>query len=353
MRNEEIGSTVEWIVERLDHFSDGAVISKYPTKEVRKIFDEVLETQKGSVRLASIFLLAYSVRAKGWNYIGVPVGVRGKYGDKRLAAAFTERHVTLHSSITAFGENLGWKGNVSGVDLRKDGRFSTFVRKIKKLKKPERAALLDYAVYKACESRVVPKPLPPLPADWLSYPRALQLCQELLAVSSEGHVQQFLVAGFLAIHRKRCGTSIQTHHPHASDKFDSTAGDIEEFRDSKLVAAYEVTVRDDWKNRLPDFQKKAADAGLSKYVIIASNVRNDPSLSSAVALLGFLDGVSLDLAVVDIAEFFYVFCAELRADEIRDAINLTYEHLLNTKLCGRIEFIEAFSGIASSWIDSH
>lgn len=352
MRNEDIANAVEGIICQLDKFCGGASIRSFPTPSVSKIFDDLVKEQKGSVRLASIFLLAYSTVSDDWDYASVPVGIRGKHGDKRLAVAFTERHVTLHFNVTAFGENLGWKGNVRNVDLSKDPRFSRFLTSIKELSESERKVLFDYAIYKAFESRAVPKPLPPLPPDWLSYARALQLCEALLAIPSEGHIQQLLVAGFLSVHRRRFGHSIETHHPHASDTFDGTAGDIEEFRESNLVAAYEVTVRDDWKNRLPDLQKKAAEAGLQKYVVIASGVSNDKSLSSASALLLFLEGMVLDLAVVDIKDFFKVFCAELSPKEMREAINSTYEYLLNPKLSGRNEFIEAFTGASQKWINA-
>ena len=352
MRNEDIEGSVEAIISRLDEYCSGASIQSFPPPSASKVFDDVIRKQKGSVRLASIFLLAYSTASSGWDFSSIPVGIRGKHGDKRLAAAFTERHVTLHFNITAFGENLGWKGNVRNVDLSNDPRFSKFLASIKKLSAKQREVLLDYAIYKCFESRAVPKPLPPLPSDWLSYARALQLCEALLAIPSEGHIQQFLVAGFLSIHRKRFGHSIETHHPHASDTFDGTSGDIEEFRESNLVAAYEVTVRDDWKNRLPDLQKKATEAGLQKYIVIASGVANDKSLSSASALLDFLEGMAIDLAVVDIKDFFNVFCAELSPKEMREAINSTYEYLLHPKLSGRNEFIDAFTFASQRWINA-
>ncbi len=352
MRNAEIGSAVDLIISRLDEFCDGAHICAMPEKTTRASIDSVIKKQKGSVRLASVFLLSYSLLANNWNYKDVPVGIRGKYGDKRLAAALTERHANFHFSITAFGENLGWKGNVRNVSLDRDPRFSEFIASIKPMDKQTRRKLFDYAVYKIYESRSVPKPLPPLPPEWLSYARSLLLCEGLLNISSEGHIQQFLVAGFLSVHRARFGHTISTHHPHASDKFDGTSGDIEEFRDGLLVGSYEVTVRDDWKNRMPDFQKKATNANLSKYVIIASNVRTDPNLSSASTLLDFLGNSPLDIAIVDIYEFFAVFCAELSANEIRNAINATHEFLMNPKFCGRSVYIDAFADHAREWINA-
>jgi hypothetical protein len=352
MRNEYIESSVSSIIGRIDALCDGQPVGDLADNNTRKILDQLIIAEKGSVRLAAIFLLAYSVHAKRWNFRTVPVGIRGKYGDKRLAAALTDRHVTLHQSITAFGENLGWKGNVRNVNLTKDPRFTKFLVAVKALDHAERAQLLEYAIYKLFESRAVPQALPPLPQEYLTYGRALLLCEQLLAIPSEGHIQQFLVAGFLKVHRQRFGHDVTTHHPHASDKFDSTAGDIEEFREGILVAAYEVTVRDDWKNRLPDFDKKAAVAGLKKYAIFASQVHSDVTLSSASALLDFLGERTVDLAVVDIRDFFSVFCSELRAEEIRAALNQSYEYLLNPNLCGKKEYVDAYSATAGKWMNA-
>ncbi|NCA83083.1 MAG: hypothetical protein EOM72_10115 [Opitutae bacterium] len=352
MRNGYVELSVSDILTRLDELCKGQPIGDLPSNITRKIFDDLIVAERGSVRLAAVFLLAYSVRAKRWNFKSVPIGIRGKYGDKRLAAALTERHVTLHQGITAFGENLGWKGNVRNVNLSRDPRFRTFIAAIMTLDQVTLTQLREYAVYKLFESRVIPRALPPLPRGYLTYARALLLCEKLLALPSEGHIQQFLVAGFLKAHRQRFGHDVTTHHPHASDTFDAKAGDIEEFREGALIAAYEVTVRDDWKNRLPDFERKASTAGLQKYAIFASRVHDDERLASAAALLDFLGKRTIDIAVVDIRDFFAVFCSELRADEIQFALNQTYEYLMNPKLCGKQDFLDLFAETTGSWMDA-
>lgn len=192
----------------------------------------------------------------------------------------------------------------------------------------------------------------PLPHDYFSYARSLDLCGRLLAIPSEGHIQQFLVASFLHIHRRRYGHVIRTHHPHASDKFDRTAGDIEEFREDTLVAAYEVTVRDDWKNRLSDLTRKATAAGLKRYVVIAADVRKDPKLFPADKLVEFVEPLTFDLAVVDLSDFFNVFCSELSPAEIEEAIKYCYQLLAEPSLSGREAFMTAYRDTAASWAES-
>ncbi|MCG9884005.1 MAG: hypothetical protein MH825_00240 [Cyanobacteria bacterium] len=169
---------------------------------------------------------------------------------------------------------------------------------------------------------------------------------------SEGHIQQFLVSAFLEVHRKRFGNRIVTHHPHSSDKFSGTKGDIEEFREDELLAAYEVTVRSDWKNRLADFRDKSLEGGISKYVIFASNVRSDPELFPAKRLTDFVGHLPFDLAVVDILDFFSVFCAELRRDEINRAFNRAYELLSDPRLSGRDDLTRKFRTVTDEWIES-
>jgi hypothetical protein len=339
-------------VQTLDAFVDGRVPPEPTPAHIQAIFDEQIKGQGGSVTLASVFFVAYSVTEADWSGTTVPVGIRGKFGDKRLAEELAVRNVTLHKNVVAFGENLGWKGNVRNVRLSRDPRFATFVRSLVSLSPADRKRLVAHVAWKLSESRVVPKPMPPLPRGYFGYARSLDLCGRLLAIPSEGHIQQFLVAAFLRIHRRRYGHEIMTHHPHASDRFDRTAGDIEEYRDGSLVAAYEVTVRDDWKNRLSDLARKASSAGLKRYVVFAANVRTDPQLSPAEVLVKFVKPLTFDLAVIDLSDFFSVFCYELSPAEIEEAIQYCYKLLVEPSLSGREDFMRAYKEVAAAWTAS-
>ena len=347
-----VEGAVDRIVGDLDKLIKGGSMNGAVPKKIQEIFKAAIRDAKGSVRLANIFFIAYALLSKNWNFEEIPVGIRGTYGDKKLATALTIRHVHFHMAVTAFGENLGWKGNVRSFNLKNDGRFSAFMAQLKSLSVLEKEQLFSHAIWEVYQTRAVPKALPKLPARYLTYSRALALCEELISLQTEGHVQQFLVAAFLSVHRGRFGNSVRTHHPHASDKFDNTCGDIEEFRNEELLAAYEVTVRDDWKNRLPDFHAKMVKGKLSKYVIIASNVHTDVQLCSAKKLLEFTKEIAFDLALVDIRDFFCVFCAELSRDEISQAINLTFEFLMRQDLCGRREIQEKFRFVVDAWMGS-
>jgi hypothetical protein len=351
VRNEKVQRAVDLLIQLIDRLANGENLGKPTPISVKDFFDKHVEPHGGSVRLACAFLAAYSVVDPKWNFSSVPTGIRGQYGDKRLAGELTFRHVTFHRSITAFGENLGWKGAVKQFDLSTDPRFALFVAGLQRLKADQRASLVTHIAWRLHTSRTMPQALPPLPRTYLSYARSLGLCERLLAVPSEGHIQQFLVAGFLEVHRKRFGHRIATHHPHASDKFDGTKGDIEEFRDDAIVAAYEVTVRNDWKNRLADFGKKVSEGDLPKYVIFAAGVRSDPDLYPATRLIDFVERLSFDLAVVDLSDFFTVFCAELYRDEIGLAFNRVYQMLSDPRLSGREDFLVKFRAVTDAWLE--
>src|SRR5438270_8276449 len=98
-------------VDRLDAFINGENVA-LPPADARKAADQALGHDSASVRVASLFFALYSVIEPRWNCDSVPTGVSGQHGDKRLTEAMNKRHGTLHNAITAFGENLGWKGNV-------------------------------------------------------------------------------------------------------------------------------------------------------------------------------------------------------------------------------------------------
>lgn len=352
MRNEKVENAADLVISLFDKLSSGEALGNPAPAALKELFDSHVKNHGGSVKLACAFLTSYSVIDTKWNFKSVPTGIRGQYGDKKLASELTFRHVTFHNNITAFGENLGWKGNVREFDLSKDSRFWPYLSKLKNLDSHERSSLLNHIVWRLHSSRIVPEALPPLPSSYLSYARSLLLCEELLQIPSEGHIQQFLVAGFLKVHRARFGNRISTHHPHASDKFDGTFGDIEEFKDYDLVAAYEVTVRQDWKNRLADFGKKLSSGKLPKYVIFASGVRSDAELYPAVRLVSYVEKLTFDLAVVDISDFFSVFCAELSREEIAKAINITYQFLCEPSLSGRADFQALYKGATDRWLES-
>lgn len=352
MRNQNVEKAVDLILNLFDRLSNGEVLGNPASVRLRSIFDDHVSNHGGSVRLACVFLSAYALIDSNWDYKTVPTGVRGGYGDKRLAGELTFRHVTFHNNITAFGENLGWKGAVRQFDLSQDVRFARYLKNLKELSDSDKIELLNHIAWQLHASRVMPQALPPLPPSYLNYARSLSLCEKLISIPSEGHIQQFLVAAFLEVHRKRFGHRVSTHHPHASDKFDGTKGDIEEYRDYDLVAVYEVTVRKDWKNRLADFERKVREAKLPKYIIIAAGVRNDPELSPATRLVEFSKNLPFDLAVIDIHDFFSVFCAELHRDEIGNAFNRAYQLLSDPRLSGREDILAKYREATSGWIDN-
>lgn len=349
-RNTTVEQAVRLILERVDSFISQEKVT-LPKPPLRKACDAQLSHRSGSVRLASLFLANYAICDSSWNCESVPTGIRGQYGDKLLAEELTRKHVTMHDAITAFGENLGWKGNVANVRLSSDPRFADFTKALSKASAAERKTMADYMCARFAESRRQMQPLPPVGDDVLTFAKAKQLFTRLIGLPSEGHVQQFLVAAMLSVHLERYGIEIRTHHPHAADKYDETAGDIEELHDGRVMRAYEVTVRPDWKNRLSVFRAKMDRWKLRKYVIIAEGVNADEELAEPANLIKFLRPTGRDIAVVDIYDLAIVMAAELSARELRTVVNLGYDYLGQPKLCGRAEFLEGYRRIVDEWLD--
>lgn len=350
-RNILVERTVDDALARIDAFVEGEKLKALPSASARSAMDGQLRHSSNSVRLASLFFIFYSTVDTVWDCNSIPTGIRGTYGDKRFATQLGLRNITLHNAITAFGENLGWKGNVTNSRLQNDTRFDTFSRTMSNLTPTERIVCANYMAARFAESRKVAAPLPPVSDDVLTYARARELFYALIAIPSEGNIQQFLIAALLFVHRQRYGFEIRTHHVHAADRFDTTAGDIEESLNGELVRAYEVTVRPDWKNRLGDFRKKMDSANLRKYTIIASNVKSDDDLAEPANMIRFLSPYGRDIAVVDIHDFINVFAMELSADELRRAVTQTYGYLTTPNLCGRADIIEKFSNAVEGWLD--
>lgn len=349
-RNTNVEAAVDLAITKVDDFVAGATI-RLPPAIARKACDKQLQHRSHSVRLGSLFFAYYCLRDPDWNCETVPTGTRGEYGDKKLSEALNRRSITLHGSITAFGENLGWKGNVADVNLLRDPRFEDFCSVLANANHPSRERIADYLASRFAESRRETTPLPRVGDDVLTFARASLLFKQLLSISSEGHIQQFLIAALLHVHRGRWGIEIRTHHPHASDRFDNTAGDVEELHNGELVRAYEVTVRPDWKNRLSGFRAKMDAAGIAKYVIIASGVNCDNELSEPANLITFLSPIGRDIAVIDISDVATVFAAELSATELREAVNIGYDYLCQEKLCGRADFQIKYRTVVDEWLD--
>jgi hypothetical protein len=351
-RNLLIEKAVERAVARVDAFIDEEKMLALPGAVARAAADAQLSHKSNSVRLASLFFVFYAIEDRSWDRNQIPTGLRGQFGDKRLATELGLRSITLHNAITAFGENLGWKGNVKAIKLQDDRtKFAAFSRALQRMTKTELTRTADYMAARFAESRQLVTPLPPVGEDILTFARARQLFYTLVESSSEGNIQQFLIAALLYVHRTRYGYEIRTHHVHASDKSDGTAGDIEEFVNGKLHRAFEVTVRPDWKNRMGDFRAKMDAAGLLKYTIIASDVRTDDELAEPASMMKFLEPYGRDIAVVDIHDLLNVFAMELTAEELRQAINRTYSYIVTPQLCGRTDVMKTFTTIVSKWLD--
>jgi hypothetical protein len=351
-RNTHVEKAVSQALKRIDDFVGGAELHQLPSATYRRACDRVLQDRSASARVAGLFLAFYRVEDSSWNLKSVPTGARGKYGDKRLSNELTLRSLTLHSNITAFGENLGWKGDVDKVDLSTESHFAEWISAVLEANREEQKDIADYFASRFAQSRVVLEPLPPVGNDVLTFARAKELFYAVLEIQSNGYIQQFLIAALLFEFRQNQGIDVTTHHPNASDKFDGTAGDIEEKAEGQIIRAYEVTMRTDWQNRISDFKAKMDASGLKKYTIIAAGINQDATWAVPAQAALTLDQYGRDIAVVDIRDVVNFLGAELTAEELRKAVNRTFDYLTNPTLCGKSEYIDAFRNAVDDWLDT-
>ncbi len=184
-RNINVERTVDRILARIDAFIEGEKLARLPSPQARAAIDAQIGHSSNSVRLASLFLVFYSTVDAAWNCNSIPTGIRGQWGDKRLATALGLRNITLHNAITAFGENLGWKGNVTAARLQGDNRFDGLSHALASMTPDDRERAADYMAARFAESRRVIAPLPPVGDDVLTFARARLLFYNLIGIPSE------------------------------------------------------------------------------------------------------------------------------------------------------------------------
>jgi hypothetical protein len=339
-------------IGRLDEFILGARL-ELPTPKYRRAVDLLIEKSSPSVITSSLFFLFYWLQDATWDLRTLPVGTRGRFGDRFLSEELSKRSITLHSGIAAFAENLGWKGDVPNVDLRIDSHFKELFAQIAGAGPDQRKRIADYLAHKFAASRIVIAPLPPLGDDVLSFVRAKLLFWNLLDLRSEGHIPQFLVAALLFEFRQSQGIRVATHQPHAADKYVNTAGDIEEVNsEGNLVRAYEVTMGKNWRGRIPVVRTKMDKFGLSKYIIVAAGINRDTVWAVPAKMALTVEPYERDIAVIDIHDVVNFLAAELSPIELRSAVNRAHDWLCNIALSGRPTFIKDYQDVVGAWLDS-
>ena len=301
---------------------------------LRALLDRVLDQKHASEKPALLFLLSYKLLNPHWDLRRVPTGWRP--ADKILCGLLTELSLTLHGNITAYGENLGIKGGADKYDLFDRPLLGGALKALADEPSMIRLAF-EYVAWRFRASFREPLRIEPLSPDELTYTKALTKADNLLLTESGGHLPQFLVAALLrAFHSQwKTGLHIVTHHPHASDTSDRVAGDVEVQRpDGRVVEAYEVTVRPDWKNRRQDLLKKMQKHGLGRYHVLCLIPERDGELATPEALHNYMSPLGQDISVVDIRAFVADQLMGLTRDMRAAAFAYLEAFIRDPKLCG-------------------
>jgi len=347
--SNNIAKAVDNALSDIDDFNTKSKTLVPPSKLSIEICNRIAEKPNGT-RIACLLFAYYSIEDMDYEFDLLPAGTRGVRGDKKLCTGL--KRLKTDWRMTAAFEAVGTKSNVKNIKLTDMPKFSEFLAHIKSLNKSERVKLAEYLSWKASQTIKLDSNIPPLDAKFLTYYKAQDIFYKMISTKSGGYIQQFMVAALLKHHRARYGNIITTHNPNAADKYDGTAGDIEEFRAENLVSAYEVTVRPDWKSRIYDFTDKMERHNLSRYVIIASNIRDDEVWGKPATSIIELNSYSKDIAVIDILDFVNVFLAELNNNEITEVLKTIDTYLKSPKLSNNTKYIKMYHEIVEKWLES-
>jgi hypothetical protein len=325
-----------------------ATVAPQIQEDLKGLIDAVLDRPTpASDKPALLFLLAYRQLNDSHDLRRIPVGWRP--ADKHLCAALTQLGYTLHSNITAFGENMGAKGNAPEFDLYGRARTGAVLRTLSD-RPAEIGVALKYVAWRFKRSFSPPVEIAPLSPDALTFTRAFRKVHALLLTESGGHFPQFLVAAVLRTFHERWNTGhyVLTQHPHASDKSGSAAGDVEIVNtDGTVVEAYEVTVRPDWVNRRPDILKKMARANLSSYhVLCLTDV--DPRLSTPESLDVYMSEMGQDISVVDVRAFLATHILGFSREMRKRVFEHLEKYIRDPKVSGVPEYIELLKHVLES-----
>jgi hypothetical protein len=332
-------------LDRIDSFKVGSPPPAID-KDLRAAIDAMMGRANKSDRPALLFLAAYKHLHPEHDADDVPSGWRPV--DKNLCVALTERGLTLHGNITSYAENMGIKGQASSFSLFSRKPLGDILKMMQANKNAK--AVLDYVAWLFAQSyREEAEPVD-LGKGYLTFIRAEQVCLELLGKPTQGHIQQFLIAALLTAYHSDPGWEVRTHHPHGSDKSDKTAGDVEVFDDSeKLVEAYEVTVRPDWKNRKADLRAKAEANRPAAYILVCERT-GDPDLEAPENLESFMTSVGGDIAVIDIRAFVSVLLVQLDSEGRKRALQTLQALVRDKDLCGVPDYIDLVDQILAKLV---
>lgn len=313
----------------------------------QQFIDAILgSTRNNSDKVALLFLLAYKSGVPSWNIGKLPQGWRP--ADKHLAGGLTVRALTLHGNVTSPGENMGSKGNAAGFDLFKRPRLGDALSYFQS--NPHHVlAGLHYVAARFKASYRPPVTIKAPASGALVYTRALVIAHRLLHAESGGHFPQFLVAALLRALHESLGTGLRvsTQHPNAADEVSKAAGDVELVAtDNKVVDAFEVTVRPDWKNRRQDLLTKMRKAGLSRYNLLCIIDPDDPDIGDVSTRHAYMQELGgYDIAVVDIREFVAVVLQQLPLQGRKAVLTYLEEYIKDPKLSGIPNLIDALKAI--------
>ena len=192
--------------------------------------------------------------------------------------------------------------------------------------------------------------LPPLPAldvRRLTFRRVVTVIQSLLAASSGGAYEQFVLAALLhALAEEHGNRKVVTKTLSASDRSASSAADIQILDGGIVIDAYEVTANE-WPSKIRQAALVLIEHDLKRVHIVAPDADPSPDWLQdeidAARLPEGLDPEDFDLSVLDLQTECRSLVHRLTRPGRREAIVKLREHLVERQPEARLvrELVEA------------
>jgi hypothetical protein len=296
-----------------------------PPEGAQAFLDDLL-SRVDTYRDAALIVLAYAVDAGTGADVATPPAGRRTVG-QGLAALFDD--LNIRARRDAFQTLAKGTTTLSGRERHAWNDLLTWAHEQDE-PEPIDQAMRYMATRIVATARNLP-PMPQLDVAQLTFRRVVSVVDDLLAVSSGGAHEQFLLASLLhALAEEHGGRTVKTKMLSASDASAGTAADVQVLDGGKVVEAYEVTAND-WSSKVPQAVAVLRDYDLPRVHIVAPGpAPSGPAIKEQLGMTLLAAGrvpSTIDLSVLDVNAECRSLVHRLSRPGRRAALNKLWEHL--------------------------
>lgn len=185
-------------------------------------------------------------------------------------------------------------------------------------------ASLEHIIGKTAATARPVTALPEINQARLTFGRVMRLFEFMFSTHSQGAHEQFIVAALLHAFVEAERTDrrrVETKKLNASDRSSAAAADVQIMTGSRVLDAFEVTAND-WSTKLAGIEATIRAHDLTRVTVIAA-----VDWSQWQQLLEAVEGLAIDVSVVELRAFCATYVAILTKQGRATAIRRLYEFL--------------------------